>query len=202
MTKKKQASSEPAIPTPSARERVIDAAYLCFDRYGLQKTTMDDVAAAAGCSRQTVYNNFATKADIVTAICMIEAGKLNEVVMRSVRTKRGLEGKITESIMVTLRLGVTNPYIHRLIEPSEIRQRAMDPADPIHKAQCDRWAPLLQPAIERGEVAPDLNFDEMVSWLTMAQMMLVLRFDLATLDKIEIERLVKRFIIVPLFHRK
>ena len=202
MTPKKQASGEAAVALkPSARERLIDAAYRCFDRYGLQKTTMDDVAKAAGCSRQTVYNNFATKADIVTAICLIESGKLNEVVMRSVRAKRSLEGKITESIMATLRLGITNPYIRRLIEPADIRQRATDPTDPIHAAQRQRWEPLLQPAIENGDIAPDLDLDEIVAWLTMAQMMLVLRFDLEQLDKAEIERLVRRFIIVPLLRK-
>ncbi|WP_077032921.1 TetR/AcrR family transcriptional regulator [Pelomonas sp. KK5] len=199
--KTKQEKEATAAPKATVRDRLIAAAYSCFDRYGLQKTTMDDVAVAAGCSRQTVYNNFATKADIITAICEIEAAKLNETVMRSVRTKRTLEGKITESIMATLRLGITNPYIRRLIEPADIRQRATDPSDPIHAAQRERWAPLLVPAIEDGRIAPDLQLDEIVAWLTMAQMMLVLRFDLEQLDKSEIERLVRRFIIVPLLHR-
>jgi len=29
-------------------ERVLDAAYQCFTRHGVRKTTMDDIAAAAG----------------------------------------------------------------------------------------------------------------------------------------------------------
>ncbi|MGI8793766.1 MAG: TetR/AcrR family transcriptional regulator, partial [Acidimicrobiales bacterium] len=41
-----------------ARERLLEAAYACVGRYGLGKTTMDDVAREAGMSRATVYRYF------------------------------------------------------------------------------------------------------------------------------------------------
>lgn len=42
----------------SVRERLLEAAYACVARYGLGKTTMDDVAREAGMSRATVYRYF------------------------------------------------------------------------------------------------------------------------------------------------
>ena len=44
-------------PTP-VRVRVIDGALECIARQGVAKTTLDDVARAAGCSRATVYRAF------------------------------------------------------------------------------------------------------------------------------------------------
>jgi AcrR family transcriptional regulator len=42
----------------SQEERVADAALRCVGRWGLAKTTLDDVAREAGCSRATVYRLF------------------------------------------------------------------------------------------------------------------------------------------------
>src|SRR5437763_1086313 len=39
-------------------ERVIDAALRCIARWGIGKTTLDDVAREASCSRATIYRLF------------------------------------------------------------------------------------------------------------------------------------------------
>jgi AcrR family transcriptional regulator len=53
-----------ASPIP-ARVRVIDGALACIARQGVAKTTLDDVARAAGCSRATVYRAFPGGKDAV-----------------------------------------------------------------------------------------------------------------------------------------
>src|SRR5262245_11957892 len=47
------------------RERIVNAAEGCFARYGVGKTTVEDIAAAAGLSRATVYRSFAGGRDEV-----------------------------------------------------------------------------------------------------------------------------------------
>jgi AcrR family transcriptional regulator len=49
---------ELATPAPTHEQRIIDAALRCICRWGLAKTTLDDVAREAGCSRATVYRLF------------------------------------------------------------------------------------------------------------------------------------------------
>jgi TetR/AcrR family transcriptional regulator len=44
-------------------ERVLDAAYLCLTQHGVRKTTMDDIAQAAGMSRPAVYQYVRNKED-------------------------------------------------------------------------------------------------------------------------------------------
>ncbi|MGH2685624.1 MAG: TetR/AcrR family transcriptional regulator [Actinomycetota bacterium] len=47
-----------ALSDSSLETRVVDAAVRCIARWGVAKTTLDDVAREAGCSRATVYRAF------------------------------------------------------------------------------------------------------------------------------------------------
>jgi AcrR family transcriptional regulator len=48
-----------------ADTKVVDAALACFGRWGVAKTTLDDIAREAGCSRATVYRLFPGGKDVV-----------------------------------------------------------------------------------------------------------------------------------------
>lgn len=50
------------------RRQILDAALVCFDRAGLQRTTTDDISAEAGVSAGSLYNYFPSKDDIIEAI--------------------------------------------------------------------------------------------------------------------------------------
>jgi AcrR family transcriptional regulator len=47
--------------------RLLDATMTCLARTGLAKTTIDDVAREAGCSRATVYRHFPSRVALVLA---------------------------------------------------------------------------------------------------------------------------------------
>jgi len=47
-------------------ERVLAAADECFQRYGIAKTTMEDVARAANISRATLYRYFSDRESLLT----------------------------------------------------------------------------------------------------------------------------------------
>lgn len=46
------------IATPTVEDRVLDAGSRCIARWGVAKTTLDDVAREAACSRATIYRIF------------------------------------------------------------------------------------------------------------------------------------------------
>lgn len=60
-----------AIP---ARERIINAAFTLFGRYGFRRTSMEDIASDAGLSRAALYLQFHNKEDIFRDL----AGGLHE----------------------------------------------------------------------------------------------------------------------------
>ena len=60
-------------PSGDARQRVIlEAARRRFIRFGPRKTTMDEVAREAGCSRATVYAHFGSKEDLYGSLLRVD----------------------------------------------------------------------------------------------------------------------------------
>ena len=58
----------PPASDAEARQRIVDATARCLDRYGVSKTTLSDVAAELGVTRQTVYRHFARISDIIAEV--------------------------------------------------------------------------------------------------------------------------------------
>jgi AcrR family transcriptional regulator len=51
--------------TPDAEAHILDAAKSCCERWGIQKVTMDDIVAASGVSRATLYRLFPGGKDVL-----------------------------------------------------------------------------------------------------------------------------------------
>lgn len=54
-------------PLNETEEKIVGAAIRCFVRFGARKTAMADIAAEAGVSRQTLYDLFGGKDDLIRA---------------------------------------------------------------------------------------------------------------------------------------
>ena len=61
--------------------RIRDAALVCIGRFGLAKTTVDDIAREAGCSRATLYRYFDGKPEIVRSVVAAEQARMAEFVI-------------------------------------------------------------------------------------------------------------------------
>ena len=48
-------------------EKIIEAAVQLFSRYGVKRTSMNDIAAETGIARQTLYNAFSNKDEVLQA---------------------------------------------------------------------------------------------------------------------------------------
>jgi AcrR family transcriptional regulator len=64
------------VTTDGVEARAIDATLECIARHGLSKTTIDDVAREAGCSRATLYRYFGSKRELVSRVVNAEAERV------------------------------------------------------------------------------------------------------------------------------
>lgn len=65
------------VSTPDGVEaRAIAATLACVARHGIAKTTIDDIAREAGCSRATLYRYFESKSDLVAVTIRAEAERI------------------------------------------------------------------------------------------------------------------------------
>lgn len=88
----------------SGSDDLIEAALACIARRGVAKTSLDDVARQAGCSRATVYRSFAGGKDALLA-CVVadETDRLFDAVGRSVEAAIDLEDAVVAAITTTAR---------------------------------------------------------------------------------------------------
>ena len=79
--------------------RVVDAALRCIARWGVAKTTLDDVAREAGCSRATVYRAFPGGKDgLLDAVARTELDRFFDRLGRTLDDALDLEDLLVRGI--------------------------------------------------------------------------------------------------------
>ncbi len=112
-------SSLRRIPLTETEARIVEAAIGIFIRYGAKKTTMADIAEAAGVSRQTVYASFGDKDGIIVA-CIRH---VSEASLAAIRARLGSCGTLGERLDVY--------FGETVVKSFEMLQEAGDPEDLI-----------------------------------------------------------------------
>jgi len=98
-----------------ARQRLIDAARRCFERFGPDKTTVADVAAEAGVGRRTVYRYFESSDELLRAAFALAAGGIVERMIAYARSYQEPGERIIEAMLFLLREIPTDPRIGPLL---------------------------------------------------------------------------------------
>lgn len=145
------------------RELILESAFDCFRRHGLDKTTVVDIAKAADVSRSTVYEYFRDKAAIVEACAEGASQKFYREMAKSMRT-----GETLEDQMVLAAVFVTNA--RRVIEPEnyfdadEVSLLLTKNAAVLLRECTDFLAPYIAAAKLTGEVRKDLDVTAAGEW--------------------------------------
>ena len=101
-----------------ARDRLIDAAEACFSRFGVAKTTLEDIAGEAGVSRATVYRYFEGGRDeIILGVVLREGHKFLESLSRRVQREETLGDAIVEGVLYTVAAVRKNEHLALLFAP-------------------------------------------------------------------------------------
>lgn len=192
--------SEPTVlaEVNPTQQKIIDAAYRCFDQYGIRKTTIDDIASSAGVARPTFYTYFDGKDDVVDYIRRAESLKANQEIRQRMKKHKSFEDALTECFMITAAVAGHNPYVRALIDDIDLVSKSAAPYSPAHRVNLERWGPLLSGASSRGELNSDLSPDEIVSWLTLSQVLMLTKIDADPVSDDELRRFIRLFIVKPL----
>lgn len=101
-----------------ARNRLVDAAEACFTRFGVAKTTLEDIATEAGVSRATVYRYFEGGRDeIILGVVLREGKEFLEALGRRVQREETLGDAIVEGVLYTVAAVRKNEHLALLFAP-------------------------------------------------------------------------------------
>lgn len=182
----------------ATEQRIVDSARGCFEAVGVDRTRMDEIAAEAGVSRQTIYKYFSSKADIVDRIAHLEMVKVNALLRR--RVPRGLPfaERLTEAIQLSVEISRENPYLMRTVADPRLMPRYADTSAALFLWQERQWSAFIDRARRTGELAVDLDTDRVVRWIMLSQLMLLLTPERLPLGEGASRAFVRRFMVEPL----
>jgi AcrR family transcriptional regulator len=100
---------------PQTARRILDAAFECIEDVGLSRTTMEDVARRAGCTRQTVYRYFLSKDHLVMALIVREEDRFIEQTRQAFGADGDLEKALYQGTLMCLRFARSHPLLDRLL---------------------------------------------------------------------------------------
>lgn len=99
------------------RDRILDMAEREFQRRGVSRTSLEQIASAAGVTRGAVYWHFRNKADLFNAMMNRVTLPLGEEILRSgERTLDDPVAQIRGSYLAALRATVNDPKARRVFE--------------------------------------------------------------------------------------
>lgn len=198
MPRRRNGTAVPA-DADAAREHFLNAAEACFERYGVRKTTMDDIAKMAGVSRPTVYRHFDDRDTLILAVVMRRAHALIGRAQKYIRRFKTFEDQIVEGLLFLVNTGRKDPYVSLLVSPGEmdLANRVLGASAAPVELTYEMWKPMLEEAVERGELRDDLDFRAIATWLTYLQLVLVGRLDIE--PDIDAQREMLQTFVVPAF---
>jgi AcrR family transcriptional regulator len=98
------------------RSEILSQAQKLFQQYGLKKTTMDEIAAACGKAKSTLYHYFKNKEEVFDAVIKEEIVNLRKHVKNKVEEYKGMNDKIMTYILEFYRGILTRTNLYRIIK--------------------------------------------------------------------------------------
>jgi AcrR family transcriptional regulator len=186
-------------PAPVA-VRLLDAAERCFERFGIAKTTMEDVAKAGGVSRATVYRYFADREALVLASVTRRARQNIPRAHAHIATFPALADKLVEGLVYNIDRGRRDPVVQLLVTGDQpgLGARVLGGEGVSHELSHKLWQPVLAAARDAGELAAALDLRAGATWLARVTLMMVAQEESVRLSPEALRRELRTF-VVPAF---
>ena len=143
-------------------ERILDAAQQRFLLVGIRRTTMDDIAEAAGLGRATLYRRFAGRDDIVLATIAREFERFAHAVEQQMQAFDDPRDRLVEGFVAIVHAAHTHPLLTRLLEvdPELVLPFLTQQGGIILRFNRDFLADHLRAGQRYGVIREDLDPDE------------------------------------------
>jgi AcrR family transcriptional regulator len=181
------------------RERVLEATYECVARYGLAKTTVEDVTRVAKVSRASIYRYFPGGRDeLMNAVIAWETGRFFGRLAEAVAGAPDFASLLEEALF----------FAHRAIEEHEVLQKVLQTEPelllPQLTVESDRVLGFIRqffvPYLERETLRPGMELQQAADYVSRMLLSFISnqgRWDLS--DRRQVAELVRTELIAGIF---
>lgn len=146
------------------REEVITTAQKLFQRYGLNKTTMEDIAKTMGRGKSTLYYYYKSKDEIFNAVALREASEVLSTIHEAIDKVDSAEKKLQVYLETNLQTVKTKLNLYGLIkggvfekEEYNLKQNLQNPMLNFNDKEIETIKDILQLGLDNKEFDESLN---------------------------------------------
>lgn len=179
-------------------DEVIQAAREKFLRYGVNRTTMADVARDVGISRQAMYDYVSSRSDLVDAVLLQRIREIaDELKSLSNDSVSFTEGFIEMSVAAieTARSDAELMNIVATGPNDRIQDVVTGPFPEVYEIVHNLLGPILQRGSRAGFLRTDKSQSEMIDWIRVVYLMMISQLSIESKD---IRRVVSDFLLPSL----
>jgi AcrR family transcriptional regulator len=152
--------SERAAGKQRKRERILAAAEELFAAQGFAKTTVDEIAAAAGVSKGLLYSHYVSKEELLSAVWSRQVDAWTEATRTGVKLAPGSTADAIGDVLgVSVRYARANPLLRRILaqDPGSLLPHQREGVAAFARRYRDQLEPILARGVASGELRPGLD---------------------------------------------
>lgn len=160
-------SEKPGLEAASGREAILDAAESCLHRFGPAKTTVEDVAQAAGVSRATLYRQFGNRDALLLAVAAREADRVATDAELFLRRFDDVGSWLVEGMLFCIREIPNRPLLSQFLDPQELgaASRMVLTSERMLAIGSEILRPMFEPAHAAGLLREGVELDALIEWI-------------------------------------
>lgn len=139
---------DPASKKGRKRRAILEVATSMFAERGYRDTNMDELAAAVGVAKGTLYLYFPKKSDLLLACAALEKSKFVPQVLELLASDRPATEKLKRWLIELLTLPSQSPLLCRLLDDSEMTALLADYPPALRSEMDEHTATMLHPLLE------------------------------------------------------
>lgn len=142
----------------SMEERILDATQQCIERFGIRRTSMEEVARVGKLSRGSIYKHFKDKESLVQGLFR----RHQELYLNGIEAQLLKEAALVDKLalaVIAARKDRQESVFASLaeIEPETVAMMYLNPA--FYSRSIAFWPPHVRMAQASGEISPDLEVE-------------------------------------------
>jgi AcrR family transcriptional regulator len=155
---------------------VIEAARKNFLHYGVNRTTMGDIARIVGVPRQTMYEYVASRDDLVDAVLVARIKEIAEDLKPLAREGTSFVEAFVETSVAAIKRARSDHELMNLFTtgPNDrVQDVVTGPYPEIHDIVVELLGPILAYGRETKMVRTDKTTDELIDWIRVVYLSLI-----------------------------
>tara|TARA_B100000446_G_scaffold52468_2_gene48596 strand:+ start:10475 stop:11086 length:612 start_codon:yes stop_codon:yes gene_type:complete len=162
----------------TSKTTVIDAAIRLFDEFGVQKTSMADIANEAGISRKTLYRVYEDRPTLIEDIINQRLKAIGGRIRKKIAGFSDIEEALIEGSIISIAAARRDKLFNNIVRDEtnhQLEQFLLSGGGTVNTDGLQTWSPIMDKGREDGLVRECLSNVRILELIVNVQALLLLR---------------------------